>query len=244
MKYGLGMCLIATCLVCPAHADLVDFENAEDYGGDDAVVTADYFASYGLQVTAYAGSNAASATEAVLAFERTDRDGTDAFWSSGSGRDVAFSGDLGNYFLKAGTGDLSYNNAKYFNMAIEYDQATAAASGEVWDIDGPEQYKVTAFDSNGTELASITSPVGGLNAEPWSWSFDMGADVISQINVEFVGSSNLRGFAFDNFNATGANGDAKGHAAPVPPAVALGLAGLSGSAWMRRRRKARESLTS
>ena len=30
MKYGLGMCLIATCLVCPAHADLVDFENAED----------------------------------------------------------------------------------------------------------------------------------------------------------------------------------------------------------------------
>ena len=244
MKYGLGVCLTAVCLIRPASGDLVDFENAADYGGDDAAVTADYFASYGLQVTAYAGSSAATATEAVLAFEQTGRDGTDAFWSSNSGRDEAFSGDLGNYFLKAGTGDLSYNNARYFNMQIQYDQATAAASGEVWDIDGPEQYKVTALDANGAELASLTSPTGGLNAEPWSWSFDVGADVISQINVEFVGSSNLRGFAFDNFNATSANPDAKGHAAPVPPAVALGLAGLSGSAWLRRRRTAEESLES
>lgn len=244
MSKWTGVCLLMLGLVCPVKADLIDFENAADYGGDDAIVTADYFSQYGLQVTAYAGSSASSATEAVLAFEQSGKDGTDAFWTSNKGRDEAFSGDLGNYFLKAGSGDLRYNRATYFNMAIQYEQATAAASGEVWDIDGPEQYKVTALDANGAELASLTSPKGGLNAEPWTWSFDVGADVISQINVEFVGSSSLRGFAFDNFNATAANPDAKGHAAPVPPAVALGLAGMGGSAWLRRRREIRESLKS
>ena len=77
-----------------ASGDVIDFENAGDYGGDNAVITKSYFSQYGLQVTSTAGANAASASSAVLSFEAAGRDGTDAFWSSGSGRDEAYSGSL------------------------------------------------------------------------------------------------------------------------------------------------------
>lgn len=229
--------LTSLVLVSPAWADTVDFENAADYGGDNAVITQSYFEQYGLNITAVAGSSAADAQEAVLNFEAQGRDGTDAFWTGGGGRDLEKAGSMGDYLLKAGSGDLSYGKSEYFKMTVQYNDATQAASGEVWDIDGPEQYKVTALDANGNALASVTSPVGGLDGKPWAWSFDVGADNITQIDVEFVGASNLRGFAFDNFNATKANPNATTMAAPVPAALPLGAIGMAGLAFLRRRRR-------
>ena len=229
-------------LIASANADLVDFENAASNGGDDATVTSDYFKSYGLAVSAVAGNDRSSATAAVLTFEATGWDGTDGFWSSNTGRDEAFSGNLGNYFIKAGSGDLAYNRATYFNMKIDYAQATQKASGEVWDIDGKEQYRVTALDANGNAISSLTSPEGSLNAEPWTWSFDVTGDnqEISTIEVEFVSTkSTLRGFAFDNFNSTEANYNATAsqRAAPLPPALVMGLAGMSALFVSRKSRK-------
>lgn len=220
--------------------ELVDFENAASFGGDDALVTESYFGQYGLSVTATAGNDAASATTADLYFEAEGRDGTDGFWSSNQGRDEAFSGDLGNYLLKAGNGDLSYGKSKYFNMSIAYKNATQAASGEIWDIDGKEQYKVTALDANDNAIASLTSPIGSLNAEPWTWSFDVGDKAgISTIQVEFIAEeSTLRGFAFDNFNATEANVNATSHAAPLPNAFAMGMVGLVFVSYRRWQKKA------
>ena len=223
-----------------AFAELVDFENAASFGGDDATITNDYFASYGLSVSAVAGNSKADASSAVLTFEAAGRDGTDGFWSATpSGRDEAISGDLGNYLVKAGGGDLAYNKSKYFNMSLQYDNATSAASGEVWDIDGKEQYKVTALDANGNAIASLTSPVGSLDGEPWTWSFDMGDEAsIAQIDVEFVSTqSTLRGFAFDNFNSTQANPEATAHAAPIPHAFSMGAACLIGLVANRSRRR-------
>lgn len=239
MKRILTLLLAALGLTLPANADTIDFEDAAQYGGDDAVVTADYFASYGLTVTAYSGKKESSASLTELTFEATGKDGTDAF-HSGNTVDTPRVGDMGNYFLKAGATGRETWTSKYFNMSIDYDQAASAASAQIWDIDRQEQYKVTAFDANGTALASVTSPSGGLDGEAWTWAFDLEQDLISKIDIEFVGRSTMQGFALDNFQFT-SNG--KGHAAPAPSAVALGMAGLGGTAWMRRRRLMKEKRT-
>lgn len=230
--------LMTLCQV--SGAAVVDFENAGDFGGDDAAVTNDYLSQYGVSFTAMAGMTASDAQQALLTFEATGADGTDAFGTGtvGSGRDEAFTGDLGNYLIKAGDGNLSYGRSEYFKLSIDYIDPTTAASGELWDIDGPEQYQVTALDANGNALATVTSPVGGLNAEPWAFSFDVGdAGVeIASLDVDFIGEGNLRGFAFDNFNATGANPNVvTTHAAPVPMALPLGVIGLIGVAHRRRK---------
>ena len=225
--------LMVSWLAAPADADTIDFENAADYGGDDAVITADYFASYGLTVSAYSGKKESSASLTELTFEAAGQDGTDAF-HSGNLVDTPRAGDLGNYFLKAGATGRETWTSKYFNMSIGYAEAASAASAQIWDIDRSEQYKVTAFDANGAELASITSPSGGLDGEAWTWAFDMDDDVISQIDIEFVGTSTMQVFALDNLLFTS---NARGHAAPLPPAAAVGLAGLGGTAWLRRRRR-------
>ena len=212
----------------PLSADLVDFENADSFGGDDAVATNSYFADYGLSVTALAGADGSSAEQAALSFEAVGRDGTDGFWTDWLRRDEALSGSLGNYFLKAGTGDLSYGDAEFFQMSIDYDEATTAASGEIWDIDGPEQYQVTAYDSAGNAVASLESPTGGLNAEPWTWSVEVGGGVkISNVEITATGNSTLRGFAFDNFDSTQANINATSHNAPIPAAFPIGCVGLA-----------------
>ncbi|MCR9197719.1 MAG: hypothetical protein NXI04_03650 [Planctomycetaceae bacterium] len=239
MRRPLAATLTSICLTSSVAADTIDFENAADYGGDDAVITADYFASYGLTVTAYSGKKESSASLTELTFEATGRDGTDAF-HSGNSIDTPNAGDMGNYFLKAGVTGRDTWTSKYFNMSIDYDQAASAASAQIWDIDRQEQYKVTAFDANGTALASLTSPSGGLDGEAWVWAFDMDEDLITKIDIEFVGRSTMQGFALDNFQFTSG---ARGHAAPVPPSVALGMAGLGGTAWMRRRQRLKQNRT-
>ena len=242
MRHLSSLTLIATLsLGSVVSAALIDFEDAASYGGDNAAISASYFDSKGVSITAFAGDNESSATQAVLSFEAEGRDNTDGFWSSSQERDVAYAGDLGDFLLKAGTTDLSYGKSRYFRMDIEYNDATSAASGEIWDIDGKEQYQVTAFDSSGTTLGTLVSPVGNLNAMPWAWSFDMGeSEVISKIEVDFISTeSTLRGFAFDNFNATEANPNASVHAAPLPPAAPVALAALAVCAVARRKRNRR-----
>ena len=171
--FSIAMLFVAAISV-QANGDTLDFENAAEYGGDDAVISDSYFEQYGLTFTAMAGNSEADATKALLSFEAAGKDGTDGYWTNRNDRDEALKGDIGNYFMKAGTGNLSYNNAKYFKMDIDYQKATQAASGEIWDIDGPEQYTVTAQDANGNIIASLVSPTGGLNGMPWLWSIDVG----------------------------------------------------------------------
>jgi hypothetical protein len=64
---------------------------------------------------------------------------------------------------------------------------------------------------------------------------------ISQITVAASGEKNLRGFAFDNFNATEASPNADTHATPLPSAFALGLFGLVGMVGRDRRRRRLQS---
>ena len=215
--------------------DSLDFENAADYGGDDAVITDSYFENYGLSFTAFAGKKESSASQVALQFEAVGRDGTDVFNASGGGWDSPKTGnEMGSFFLKAPDA-LSHGNVKYFQMDIDFSDPTQSASGEIWDIDGPEQYTVTAYDSNGNQIASLTSPTGGqgLDGQAWIWAFDAEDNgKIAKVSIEHSGKGTFRGFAFDNLQFSQSQ-----HAAPVPSALPLGAVGLLGLFLMRRRPK-------
>ena len=216
------------CFAATLHAGVIDFEDAAAYGGDDVAIEASYFQAQGYNFNAVAGASAADVTDVVFAFEQVGRDGTDGFWNKGgSGRDEALAGDLGNYFLKAGTGNLAYNKAKYFKLDIDYTTVSTAASGEIWDIDGPEQYQVSAYNADGGLINSLTSPHGGLDGKPWAFAFSVDPEsgqVIDRIEIEASGTGTLRGFAFDNFDAFGLSSAT--HATPLPAALPLGIMGI------------------
>ena len=228
------LALVSLLSVSHSYAGILDFEDADQFGGDNAAISPGYFASQGFGITALAGASESDASDVLFAFEATGRDGTDGYWNRGmSGRDDALSGDLGNYFMKAGVGDLSYNDAKYFKMTIDYTSLSTAASGEIWDIDGPEQYQVTAFDANGDKINTLESPHGGLDGQPWLFSIDIDPDTgktIDRIEITATGTGTLRGFAFDNFDAftaAAAVSSTTAHSTPLPTSLPLGVAGIA-----------------
>ena len=230
MRVGLTTIVTCTCLAAVANGqNRLDFEDAASRGGDDGLIPADYFANRGFSFSAVAGSSAANATAVNFTFEASGTDGTDAFVSraADASHDDSTAGSLGNYFLKAGTGHMEYAKAKYFKLSIDYTEPTHRAQAEIWDIDGPEQYQVTAYDTNGNSVGTLTSPQGGLDSKPWFWRFETSGDQkIASIEISEIGSGNLRGFAFDNFEA---------HPGPGPAALPLGLIGL-GLLTLKRRR--------
>lgn len=223
--------LCAILLLCgnvslAEEGSFLDFEDAGSYGGDNALLTSDYFASGGFSLTATAGASAAEARAVNFSFEAIGTDGSDGYVNSTGGRDLAQTGSLGNYFMKAGVSSLEYGKSKYFNLKIDYTEPTLRAGAEIWDIDGPEQYRVTAYDENGLKMGTLDSPQGGLDGQPWMWQFTGTNEArIAHIEIEASGSGTLRGFAFDNFEA---------RPVPVPPAVALGFIGMSGLFARRR----------
>ena len=137
---------------------------------------------------------------------------------------------MGQYFLRLGTGGLL--SPPVTILIIDYDNPVSAASAEIWDIDGPEQFQVTAFDAAAESIGTLTSPHGGLNGKPWTWSFHSPNDSsIAKIEITATGTKSLRGFAFDNMET---------FAAPVPAAFPLGIAGIAGFGY-HRKRKARKN---
>lgn len=238
-----------------AHGEVIDFENATEYGGDDAAITNSYLSQYGLQMTTWAGADKASAGLRDATFEQVGNgDGGDAFnYTDNSGNLVYGGGNgggsLGDYYLAVGTTSNinELYNTGYVRMQFDYDSAVTGASGEIWDLDenryGTEQFTVTAYDANGAVVAGLTSPDvsydDDLDGLPWSWS--LSGDDITQVVMEFVGTrTNYLGLAFDNFDYNSSNGSATAtsHAAPVPGAFPLGLLGLAFVAHRRKRKSA------
>ncbi len=232
--------IAALFVASPSYAGMLDFEDAELYGGDDAVISADYFAAQGVSLSARAGQTEATASDVLFAFEAAGDDGTDAFWTDGSGGgDVALAGDLGNYFLKTGTGDIDHLTDHYFKMVIDYTAASTSTSGEIWDIDNTGYYNVTAFDEDGNTLQSLVGPKN-LNGKAWTFSIDIDpatGKTIDRIEIDYNSKSRrLGGFALNNLDV------GTTHATPVPAAFPLAIAGMA--AVMSRRRRAQKATDS
>ncbi len=118
--------------------------------------------------------------------------------------------NLGNYFLRLGTGGLEQAPAPV--LLIGYAAPVSAASAQIWDIDGHangnEQWLVSALDINRNVIDTRLSPLGvnhgpnSLDGLPWRWIFNHGTTTdIYGISIEFVGTKTSGiGLAFDNFS--------------------------------------------
>lgn len=235
---------ILACMTNAATADLIDFEDAAAYGGDNAQASS-YLAYYGVSISAEAGWFGDNST-ADIQFEKTGFDGTDSFlsWAAPAGIDGgAYWGSspalaqLGDYVLKIGAGHMPYFNADHFKLSIGYDAAVSSASAQIWDIDGSEQFSVVGYDANGNQVASVDSPTGGNDGDGWTWSLNAAEGFsISTIEINLIGGGNLQGIAFDNFNST-----ASTHTVPIPAAFPVGLLGMIGLIVQRKRSNRRET---
>lgn len=242
---------VALCCTTAQAGAVLDFEDAADFGGDNAAVSDQYASSHGVTFSAIYGSTAETAVSGLPKYEQIGSYSGDPAkgFASSAGTDSArpeAAAQLGDFFMR-GPADLG--STGYVKLTVDYTDTVDAASGELWDIDGggaskSEQYVVTAYNANGDVLAQVTSPEGtsykadeSLDGLPWSWS--LSAAEISKIEIETTGTKTRgNGLAFNNFNASEANANATTHAAPIPAALYAGLLGFGALSCSRKRRRA------
>ncbi|MEM6251999.1 MAG: PEP-CTERM sorting domain-containing protein [Cyanobacteria bacterium P01_D01_bin.156] len=243
-----------------AHAGtFVNFEDAPALGLNDNQAITNQYLNLGFSFGIDNNLDGVADGGIAPALEQKGNDAKAGFVNAGSGNDIAEAGffdeangvtyadRLGNYFLR--TGGLGGNGG---NLLISYTEGTSAASGELWDIDGnqnffgagshrTEKWEVQALDASGSILETLMSPEGDkahgpLDGKPWLWSFNRDAADVKAIRFVFTGDSPAKnvGLAFDNFSAFSVEGES----VPEPASAAgLVLLGLFGSSSLLAKRK-------
>ncbi|MCP3920705.1 MAG: hypothetical protein GY711_34700 [bacterium] len=130
-----------------------------------------------------------------------------AFYGCGNGADntVANAGVCQTFLT-----DDSQVSTSLGSLRVEYTNAVPAASGVLLDIDGTEQWTVTAFDGSGSvvDVAIVdhptSTPCGGTpgngTASQWSVQAPGAQSVIRSLRIDYTGVQNVVGVAFDNFS--------------------------------------------
>jgi hypothetical protein len=119
--------------------------------------------------------------------------------------------DVGCFFLTDDTtvGALTPDLYAVYNTTGNFPNFPTQASGYLLDIDGNEQWTITAFSPMGTMIFAAGNPVvldaqtGGINVGDGIasyWEFDLGVD-IGCIHIKKKKNGNSVGLAFDNFSA-------------------------------------------
>lgn len=248
VNYGLRSCLalsITYLLTANVQAGILTFDKAPNgstptdnsgLGINDAYHINGVAVTFGFDTVA----DGTWTADTPVIFEQVGGSDTSNGFQSyfAGGHDVARPGassSLGDFFLRQPNAIGAFPEA----LVIDYDQNVSALSGEIWDIDTGsfprfEQWKVSAFTATGALVDSTLSPQGlpqtdvnSLDGLPWT--FSLSGNGIRKVTIEFVGTTSIVGFAFDNFNPTAA-------AVPEPTSFAiLGLGALSLVALRRRR---------
>lgn len=248
-----GATSLAVCLLTMAagRADLITFETRPNgtTPADNTALANPYTVTGGTVRFFFDvnGNNVIDAGDVNPIFEaRNNADANPQGFVStkNGGEDRPAGGDLGNWFLRQpqGIGPLPGP------FLIDYDvtQIIDALSGEIWDLDLGERWRVDVLDSAGVLVATQLSPLGlnqflvpdlSLDSLPWSFSFSglsaLSADV-DKVRFTFIGTkTDGIGLSFNNYNAFEA---ASAAAVPEPTSIVLlgmGLVGLG--VWCRRR---------
>ena len=260
IKSIIMLVLIALCGV--AQAALVTFEDG-DFGVaalDNKAITNNYLAGAGVSFStgAYGATNYGSFTGSAYLEQMGQQAGESTAggnmgFAYGAGTNAANLVDtvkptdggydgltatarsalMGNYFLRTTT----YSRD---SLAVQYSTAVAAASFEIWDLDGNgtdgERWKITTYNGNWlTPASSQETALILVNADDASYDGQclnvvLAGGTFDRFVIEFTGTktSNV-GLAFNNFNTT---------AVPEPATFLLfGLGGMG--AWLIRRKKAK-----
>ena len=225
-------------------SSFINFETVPGSSPSDNLAISNQFSSLGVNFgidNDFDGVADAGLFPQLEKVGKSSGDTIQGFVNGGKGKDVAEAGyedRLGEYFLR--TAGLGGNGGA---LLITYDEATQAASGELWDIDGnnngrrSEQWEVQLLGQDKSILDTITSPLGTnsnnnltggeLDGKPWLFSFERAEADVYGIRFKFTGNSNPAkvGLAFDNFSARSAESKSVPEPASLLGILMIGMVG-------------------
>ncbi|WP_165227013.1 PEP-CTERM sorting domain-containing protein [Aquisphaera insulae] len=231
--------------------DLITFETTPDGSTpiDNARLIDPYAISGGGTVRFFFDTNDNNVFDAGVdrlpRFEEVGTDGNDGFVARSVGDGVhdrarrGYGDELGHFFLRQPDGIGTLPGP--FIIAYDTTQTIREFSGEIWDIDAGEQWRVDVLNASNDVLATLRSPKGvgvnnpdSLDSLPWLFGFKDLADGVVAIRLTFIGDkSDGIGLAFNNFSPTFA---VAGSVVPEPSSVVLLAIGLAAAAGFARRR--------
>jgi hypothetical protein len=246
---------MALLAATPARGALIDFEttpSGSSSSNDLVLLSTSPYTFPGLQIFFGFDSNSDGTVDSNAVFEHVGVDPSEPPDGGFSGStppmidtpDASDAPFLGQYFLRS---PVSGSDFGKFIITYSSTSPVAAASGEIWDIDGTqvpgdvnpgdtEEYTLTAYDvlNNPTTIVSplgvLATPYAPLDGKRWIFSFSGITAGIARIEIDFTGSKPAGiGLAFNNFDPTNA-------AVPEPGSALLVAIGIVATAVMSRLR--------
>ena len=204
-------CLCVGICGASASAQVIDFETKPDgvapIDNEALPLGTPYTIPFGmgtLDVTIGFDVDGDGVPETAAVFEAVGSDDITGFTGVGpDGPSALFADQLGLFFLRSLS---ALNDSSPVGVLVaEYSAPVPGLSGEIWDIDGPEQWEVRAFRAGETTPTAVQiSPEGGLGSEPWVFSLADPGPGFSRLEIEHIGTrpNSQLGLAFNNFRAS------------------------------------------
>ncbi|USN99411.1 MAG: hypothetical protein H6810_01675 [Phycisphaeraceae bacterium] len=203
--------IVCLAIVTAANAQTIDFETQPDgstpVDNQQLPLDAPYAVGFNggtLHVLLGFDVDGDGVVETPAVFEATGSDPITAFDAFGAdGPAPAFAEQLGQWFLRS---ESALNNSAPVGILVaQYDQPVPGCAGEIWDIDGPEQWEIRGYRAGETDpVVTVLSPAGGFNGEPWVFTLADPTVGFSRLEIEHIGTrpNNQLGLAFNNFIAS------------------------------------------
>ncbi|NOQ63708.1 MAG: hypothetical protein GQ582_04285 [Methyloprofundus sp.] len=217
-----------------AHAGVIDFETTTSGAAvvDNQVFSGQYadgstFVTFGMDM------NHDRVIDADVYYEAYGDDALDAYASNPAADADNSDGRLGKGFFLRAASDGTDAPLDGGSFLVAYSGVLpTAASGSIWDVDGPEIFTINALDAAGTILSTVVlADADGGDGLPATFAFDLGAgNNISYIDIT---NNSTRPMGFDNFSAT----TAVNVSVPEPAMLMLFPASIFLLGWSRRSRK-------